>query len=78
MVNLFVSNLYMSVEQLERDNVLSVALVGVVGVTYHMSKHYLYIFVRVLKGVQFSDEDRPVFVLLSNIVNSFFGADCLT
>lgn len=76
MIDFFVGDVDVHVKQLERDNVLSIALIRVVRVAYHVPKHNPYVLLGVLKGVQLSDENSSILVLLSDIVDSFFGAYC--
>lgn len=74
MINFFVCDVDVYVKHLERHDVLSVTLVGVVRVADHVPKHNLDVFLGVFKGFQFSDEYGSIFVLFSDVIDSFLGA----
>lgn len=50
-VELFVGDVDVSVDELERNNIFAIAFIGVVRIADHMSKHELDVFFRILERI---------------------------
>lgn len=75
---MFISDVDIYIDKLERYYIFSVALVRIVGITNHMAEHQLDVFFRILESFKLSDENSSVFELTAYLFDLLFIADRFT